>query len=130
MSALIMWFVFLFLGTVILYVLAVFGFAKKENTEQDNSCVFENNEVRATERSRRENNKASKRAVKKQKDNSIVKDVYYKAYNEAESMMTDYNAAKKITNDSSDLATFEDGYHFDDYAEDFKQEKDSDNENH
>ena len=53
-----------------------------------------------------------------------------KAYNEVESMMTDYNAAKEITNNRADLAAFEDGYHFDNYAEDFKQDTDSDNENY
>lgn len=159
--------------------------AKKRKLEQDNSCVFDNTEVRSYGRpisnpyivnpvvktgtyavpalkkdyynrkhvektsnktllnsdnrepytltlsiTLTENNKASNRVDKKQKDNSLVNDVYYKAYNEAESMMTDYNAAKEITNNPADLATFEDGYHFDNYAEDFKQESDSDNENY
>ena len=72
----------------------------------------------------------STRVAKKQKDYSLVNDAYYKAYNEVESMMTDYNAAKEITNNRADLATFEDGYHFDNYAEDFKQDTDSDNENY
>lgn len=45
-------------------------------------------------------------------------------------MMTDYNAAKEITNNRADLAAFEDGYHFDNYSEDFKQDTDSDNENY
>ena len=76
-----------------------------------------------------ENNKANKHIVKKTKSHSLVNDVYYKAYNEAESMMTDYNAAQSIGNNSADLATFEDGHHFDNYAEDFKQHND-DNESY
>ena len=149
MSALILWFIFLFLGTVIVYVLAALGFAKKGNTERDNNCICENSEVRSTGRPSsnpyivnsvvktgayavpaRGNDKSSKSVSKKQKNYSLVNDVYYKAYNEAESMMTDYNAAKKITNNSADLATFEDDYHFDNYAEDFKQGNDNDNENY
>lgn len=91
-----------------------------------------NKETRTLEFNRilSENNNESKRVAKKQKDYSLVNDAYYKAYNEVESMMTDYNAAKEITNNSADLAAFEDGYHFDNYAEDFKQDTDSDNENY
>ena len=91
-----------------------------------------NKETRTLEFNRilSENNNESKRVAKKQKDYSLVNDAYYKAYNEVESMMTDYNAAKEITNNRADLATFEDGYHFDNYAEDFKQDTDSDNENY
>ena len=37
---------------------------------------------------------------------------------------------KKLLIIVADLATFEDGYHFDNYAEDFKQDTDSDNENY
>ncbi|WP_443689400.1 hypothetical protein, partial [Phascolarctobacterium succinatutens] len=50
-----------------------------------------------------ENNNESKRVAKKQKDYSLVNDAYYKAYNEVQSMMTDYNAAKEITNNRADL---------------------------
>lgn len=72
-----------------------------------------NKETRTLEFNRilSENNNESKRVAKKQKDYSLVNDAYYKAYNEVESMMTDYNAAKEITNNRADLATFEDGYH-------------------
>ena len=185
MSGIVPFIIFLFLAPAIFVVLIALDSAKKRKLEQDNSCVFDNTEVRSYGRpisnpyivnpvvktgtyavpalkkdrynkkqvkegsnkkllnsynrgsctlilniTLTENNKASKRVAKKQKDYSLVNDVYYKAYNEAESMMTDYNAAKGITNNRADLATFEDGYHFDNYAEDFKQESDSENENY
>lgn len=147
--------IFLFLAPIIFVALIAFDSAKKMKPEQDNSSIFDN--TRATElpssslsalkkdrynpnnketrtlefnRILSENNNESKRVAKKQKDYSLVNDAYYKAYNEVESMMTDYNAAKEITNNRADLATFEDGYHFDNYAEDFKQDTDSDNENY
>lgn len=147
--------IFLFLAPIIFVALIAFDSAKKRKPEQDNSSICDN--TRATElpssspiaktdayavsalkkdrynpnnRILSENNNESKRVAKKQKDYSLVNDAYYKAYNEVESMMTDYNAAKEITNNRADLAAFEDGYHFDNYAEDFKQDTDSDNENY
>lgn len=184
MSALVLLYIFLLVGTIIIFMVAAFSSLKIENQEQDKPRVWDNTGVRTTgcslsnpyivnpvvktrsyaipalqedrhsekqlkkafnkERLDKnnketytltinitlsENNKASKHIVKKTKNHSLVNDVYYKAYNEAESMMTDYNAAQNISNNSADLATFEDGHHFDNYAEDFKQHND-DNESY
>ena len=144
--------IFLFLAPIIFVALIAFDSAKKMKPEQDNSSICDNTRatelpssspiaktdayaVSALKKDRYNPNNKETRTLEfnrilSQKDYSLVNDAYYKAYNEVESMMTDYNAAKEITNNRADLATFEDGYHFDNYAEDFKQDTDSDNENY